>query len=85
LPGMTKLFEKFGKKPDKIDHAHRRLTWDLGDLDKGEVRIFSYIIYSKINIVGRLEIPAAHATFKHSGVSKESMSNRAFLAKEESD
>jgi hypothetical protein len=85
LPNMTKLFDKFGRKPDKIDHQNRRLTWNLGDLDKGEVRVFSYIIFSKINIVGRFELPPATGTFKLSGIQKEVFSNRAFFAKEETD
>lgn len=83
LPAMAHLFEKFGKQPDKIDKVTRRLTWNLGDLDSGEERVFSYIIYSKINIIGRFELPAATAVFQHNGKTKEVWSNRAFFAKEE--
>lgn len=79
LPGMTKLYEKYGKLPDKIDHGSRRLYWNIQTLNAGEERVFSYILYSPLKIVGRLELPAATAVFEHDGKTKEAWSNRTFF------
>ena len=79
LPGMTKLYEKFGRLPDKVDNTSRRLFWNLPYLNAGEERVFSYIIYSRLKIVGRLELPAATAVFEHEGKTKEAWSNRTFF------
>ena len=82
LPQSLKLFDKFGKKPDKIDVASRRMFWELGNLGEGEERVFSYIAYSKIKVVGRFELPAALAVFSKDGKPGEAFSNRAFFASE---
>jgi len=85
LPPMTKLYEKFGRLPDKVDPKTRRLYWEFKTLGKGEKRILSYIIYSKMNIVGRFELPHALALYEHEGTTKEVLSNRAYFATEERD
>lgn len=82
LPMMTKLYEHFGKKPDKVEVHSRRLFWNLGDLDKGESRLYSYIIYSKLNVVGRFELPSALGLFELNGATREVSSNRAYFARE---
>jgi len=80
LPDMTKLYEKYGRMPDKIDHATRRLFWNIPRLSAGEERVFSYIIYSGLNIVGRFELPNATAVFEHEGKQVEVWSNKAYFA-----
>jgi hypothetical protein len=45
IPRMTKLFNKFGRKPDRIDENTRKVFWDIAKLNPGEERVFSYIIY----------------------------------------
>lgn len=82
VPSMTKLFEHFGKKPDKVDKVSRRLFWNIRSLTKGESIVYSYIIYSKLNVVGRFELPIARAIFEIDGKAKEVTSNRAFFAAE---
>ncbi|MEK6855466.1 MAG: hypothetical protein AABX73_04555 [Nanoarchaeota archaeon] len=82
LPAMTKLYEKFGKTPDKIDHNSNRLFWNIDKLTAGEERIYTYIIYSRFNIVGRFELPAATAIFEKDGKTEEVWSNRTFFAAE---
>ncbi|MFH1289782.1 MAG: hypothetical protein ABIH92_00060 [Nanoarchaeota archaeon] len=82
LPRMTKLYHGFGKKPDKIDKHTRRLFWDIGNLRKGEKRVYSYVIYSKLSVVGRFELPSASAIFEKEGKVQEVWSNRAFFAAE---
>jgi len=82
LPGVTQLYEKFGVKPDRIDSASRRLFWNIDKLNAGEERVFSYIIYSKMKVVGRFELPAATAIFQREGKTQEVQSNRTFFASE---
>ncbi|PIN93422.1 hypothetical protein COU54_03125 [Candidatus Pacearchaeota archaeon CG10_big_fil_rev_8_21_14_0_10_31_24] len=79
IPGATKLYDRFGIRPDKIDHANRRLIWNLQHLRSGEERIFSYIIYSPVKIVGRLELPPTIAVFEHLGKTQQVLSNRTFF------
>jgi hypothetical protein len=82
LPGMTKLYEKFGHKPDEIDHQRRLLKWNLTNVRKGEERVFTYIIYSKLQTMGRFELPSAKVSFQVNGEKKEVTSNRAYFVSE---
>lgn len=82
LPGVTKLYEKFGAKPDKIDLATRRLFWGIGKLTAGEERVFSYIVYSKVSVVGSFELPAATAVYEEEGKTHEVLSNKTFFVAE---
>ncbi len=82
MPAMSTLYDKIGKRPDKIDAATRRLFWNIGYLNKGEERVFSYIIYSKLRAVGRFELPAAMAIFDKDGKRQEVSSNRAYFVSE---
>lgn len=83
LPHLVKLYEKFGAiPPDRIDLNNRRLDWNIESLNKDEVRIFTYIIYSKIGVVGRFELPEAKAFYEKEGNVKETISNRSFYINE---
>jgi len=83
IPFMVKLFERYGAvQPDKIDEANRRLEWNISGLRRGEERIFTYIVYSKIGIVGKFELPEAEAIYESEGNVKETNSNRAFYVNE---
>lgn len=82
LPAMTKLYEGYGIKPDKIDAGMRRLSWGIQSLQAGEERVLSYIIYSTLNIVGRFELAPAMAVFEKNGKLHETLSNRAFFVSE---
>ncbi len=84
LPGMTKIYEKFGTKPNRIDAASRRLFWSIDRLQTGEERIISYIIYSDMKVIGRFELPPALVVFEHNGTNNEVLSNRAFFIAETS-
>lgn len=84
LPSMVKLYDKFGMiSPDKIDLESRKLYWNIPKLNKGETRIFTYIIYSKIGVFGRIELPETKAIYEESGESKETYSNKSFYVREE--
>jgi hypothetical protein len=75
LPSMVKLYDQHIRQPDEIDSAKRQLVWRIQRLNSGEERVFSYIIYSKIKIVGQFTLPAAHATFVHDGKKEGVYSN----------
>lgn len=82
IPASTQIYEKFGTKPDKIDPSTRRLIWTIGRLNSGEERVYSYIIYSKLNIVGRFELPPATAVYEKDDKSHEVFSNKTFFSAE---
>jgi len=83
LPPMVKLFERYGaESPNKFNEQTRRLEWDIDSLGPGEERIFSYIVYSKVGIVGRFELPATSAIYERDGKIKEVSSNRTFFMNE---
>jgi len=79
LPHLVKLYERFGAiPPNEIDLNNHRLSWEIPSLNQGEERVFSYIIYSKIGVVGRFELPSARTTYEREGKLKDTNSNRAF-------
>ena len=79
---MAKLYEQFGRKPDKIDEQTRRLIWDISHLNKGEERVYSYIFYSKVRTVGRFELPSAIVLFEQDGEKREVWSNKTYFVSE---
>jgi hypothetical protein len=81
IPMATKLYEKAGM-PHKFDEHLGRLSWKIDRLNAGEDRIFSYIIYSTIRIVGRLELSPATAHFVKDGKPQYVNSNRTFFMSE---
>lgn len=84
LPMMTKIYEKFGIRPDKIEEKTRRMFWNLKTLNAGEERVFTYIIYSKINIVGKFELPSALAIYEMNGKTFRANSNKTYFVSETS-
>lgn len=83
LPPLVELYERYGAvSPDKVDLRNKRLEWNIESLNEKEERIFSYIIYSKIGVVGKFELPKARATYEKSGRIKEAESNRSFFINE---
>lgn len=83
LPPMVKIFEKYGlTSPDRVDNVNKRLEWTLQALGKGEEREYSYIVYSKIGVVGKFELPQAEAIYEFNGRIKEVSSNRAIYNNE---
>jgi len=82
IPGHAKLFNKFGITPHRIDEHARKIEWDVPHMNAGEERLFSYIIYSKINIVGSFELPAASVSFECDGKREHVLSNKTHFAAE---
>ena len=86
IPGLVKLYPKFGViAPDEIDMENKKLHWNLPQLNKDETRLFTYIIYSKIGVVGRFELPEARAVYEDDKGLKEATSNRSFYVNEENE
>jgi len=84
LPSLVKIYEKFGgETPTKVDEANKRIEWNFEKLEAGEIRVISYIIYSKIGILGKFALPSAIAIFQREGDIKEEQSNRAFFMAEQ--
>lgn len=83
LPHIVELYDKFGSiKPDFVDRKNKRLEWNIEAMNEGESRIFSYIIYSKIGVVGTFELPNAYAVYEREGELKEVYSNKSYYVNE---
>ncbi|MCX6749670.1 MAG: hypothetical protein NTW17_02925 [Candidatus Pacearchaeota archaeon] len=84
LPLMATLHEKFaGDYPSKVDAKNRRIEWNFDKMEAGEIRLASYIIYSKIGVVGKFALPTATAIFEKDEKIHEVESNRAFFVSEQ--
>lgn len=84
LPMLVKVHERFGtEQPTRVSEKTRRIEWNFEKLEQGEVRVLSYIIYSKIGILGKFALPSATAIFERDGKIKEAISNRAFFMAEQ--
>ena len=80
IPPLVMLYDKFGAiSPDRIDLVNKRLEWNVEALNPGEERVFSYIIYSKIGVVGKFELPPTRAVYEREGEMKEASSNKSFF------
>lgn len=82
LPGSTELLLAHSTKPDSYDEKSRMLHWHINHLNSGEDRTISYVIYSKIRVIGNFELPAALVSFEHNNKQEQTSSNRAFFISE---
>lgn len=83
LPPLVKVHERFGaEKPSRIDEKNKKLEWQYEKLEEGEVRVLTYIIFSKIGLLGKFALPRATAIFEREGNVKETTSNRTFFLSE---
>jgi len=84
LPPITKLHERFGgEMPKKVDAKNRRIEWYFDRLHEGESRIISYIIYSKVGVLGKFVLPTTTAIYEKDGEVHEAESNHAFFIAEQ--
>ncbi|MEA3248701.1 MAG: hypothetical protein U9Q73_03285 [Nanoarchaeota archaeon] len=80
VPAIVKIYKNFGiVKPDKIDTESRRISWNIGDLNTGEERIFTYIVYSKVGVIGKFSLPEALVVFEKNDQIHEVESNKVFF------
>ena len=84
IPPLVKLYERFGgEKPTRINDKLRRIEWDIRNLMPGEKRVLSYVIYSKVGVMGKFALPEATAIYERDGEVHETSSNRAFFVSEQ--
>jgi hypothetical protein len=84
IPIFAQLYDKSAPLPPDRK-VGRALTWFLGNMIKGEEKTITYIIYSRINVVGKIELPVARGSYKSKrGGSKHVNSNNVFILAEES-
>ncbi len=84
LPPLVKIHERFGgEKPLRINEKNKRIDWEFEKLEAGETRILSYIVYSKIGVLGKFALPATTAIYERDGEVHETTSNRAFFIAEQ--
>lgn len=80
LPGVVKVYPKFGgEAPARINEEKGRMDWRFEKMEAGEIRRISYILYSKVGIMGRLALPRAKAIYEKGGKIKKSSSNKCFF------
>lgn len=80
LPYLTKVHERFGgERPSRVDEKTKRMEWNFERMHPGERRVFSYIIYSKIGVLGKFALPPVTAVYEREGKVKEAQSNQAFF------
>lgn len=84
LPPLVKLHERFGSEiPARIDEKNKRIEWRFDKLQEGEKRILTYIMYSKVGVVGKFALPRTTALFEREGKILERNSNQAFFVVEQ--
>jgi len=84
LPSLMRIYERFGgEQPSKVDEKSRKIEWQFGKLEAGERRVLSYIVYSKIGVLGRFALPTALAVYEREGRIHESESNVAYFVAEQ--
>ena len=78
LPVLTNIHERFGViKPDEVEKD--KLIYNIGNLNKGEMKLFSYIVHSDVKVLGKRVIPRATAHYTIGNERKTSFSNEVFL------
>jgi hypothetical protein len=80
FPSLVQLYGNFGsEKPQKVDEAGRKIQWYFDSLDRGDIRVMSYIVYSKVGVLGKFVLPPASLFYEKGGKLMETFSNRAFF------
>lgn len=87
LPPLVKVYNRFsGETPKRFHKSKKMFEWDFEELEKGERRVLSYIIYSKVGVLGKFALPRTTARFKVEDKEKEVNSNKAyFLANQKAE
>jgi len=84
IPPLLKLYEKFGKEyPVRIDEKMKKAEWHFKGLEMGEKRLITYIIYSKLGVLGKFELPRTIARYEKEGKIHKTQSNKVFFITEQ--
>jgi hypothetical protein len=83
FPAMVQVYEKFGTQtPSIVDEKKRMIQWKFEKMERGENRVLTYVIYSKVGVLGKFALPIAFATYEREGNLEKSESNRTFFIAE---
>lgn len=83
IPAMVKIYSKFGgQEPSKFSEETRKIEWNFEKLEEGEMRTCSYVIYSKVGVMGKFALPTATAIYERDGKLKRANSNQVFFVAE---
>lgn len=86
VPKTVKIYKKFGiSNPDEVDVATRALKWNVGDLNAGEERLYTYVVYSRVGYVGKFVLPSAVSRYKYNEEINQVESNSVFFLAEQTD
>lgn len=84
VPPLLKLYHKFGKEePSKIDESNKKIEWEFPKLEVGEKKIMTYIVYSKVGVLGKFALPRATALYERDKKMNEVESNRTYFVTEQ--
>lgn len=84
IPPLLKLYKNMGKEePKKIDEPAKKMEWEFGKLEAGERRMISYVIYSKVGVMGEFALPRTVVVYEREGKIYEGNSNRVFFVAEQ--
>ncbi len=80
LPPLVDVYNHFGGEiPKRFHKGSKIFEWEFDRLEPGEKRILSYIIYSKVGVLGKFALPRTKGTYKKDRKSKEVDSNMAYF------
>jgi len=83
LPKFLSIHPRFGtEEPIRVDEQNKRVEWGFEKLEAGEMRILTYVSFSKLGVMGRVALPRTTAVYEREGVVKESKSNKTFFIAE---
>ena len=86
LPPLVRVYGRFGGEiPARFHKTNKVFEWDFEQLEAGEKRVLSYIIYSKVGVLGKFALPSARGIFRREGIEKEVTSNRAYFLAQQKD
>ena len=84
IPPLLTLYEKFGQEhPVRINTKTKVAEWEFKKLEAGEKRLISYVIYSKVGVLGRFALPRTNALYEVDGKLQKTKSNRVFFLTEQ--
>ncbi len=84
IPAVVKVHENFGvAEPNKVDLKNRRIEWNFGNMNSGETRTVSYIVYSTVGVVGRFALPSSVVVFEQNNEIHEVESNQVYFLSEQ--
>jgi len=84
IPTILKLYPHFDRgEGSKFNENLKRIEWNFNKLNAGEKRIVSYVVYSKVGVLGKFALPRAKAVYDIGGKIYESNSNQTYFLSEQ--